>query len=75
MADGTFLEIRANAVKVKAQAARYSLLNEVLYRHSFLGPYLRCLLRGEAMLVMEQVHLGVCRTHIGGGKLCHQIIT
>ena len=52
--DGTFPEICAEAVKVKAQVARYSLLNGVLYRRSFSGPYLRCLLRGVAMLVMSK---------------------
>ena len=64
--NGAFLEICAEAVKVKARVARYSLLNGVLYRHSFSGPYLRCLPQGEAMLVIEQVHQGVCGTHIRG---------
>ena len=27
------------------------------------------------MLLMEQVHLGVCGTHIDGKTLCHRIVT
>ena len=30
---------------------------------------------GEAVLVMEQVHQGVCRMHIKGRTLCYRIIT
>ena len=60
---------------MKARAAKYSLMNGVLYRSSFLRRYLRCLPWGEAVLVMEQVHQGVCGMHIKGRTLCYRIIT
>ena len=41
--NGALLENWAKLVKVKAQASRYSLVNDVLYRRSFSGPYLRCI--------------------------------
>ena len=62
--NGAFFENRVEVVKVKAQEARYSLMNEVLYRCSFLGPYLRCLPLGETEQVIEQVHEGVWGTYI-----------
>ena len=62
--NGAFFENRVEVVKVKAQAARYSLMNEVLYRCSFLGLYLRCLPLGETEQVIEQVHEGVWGTYI-----------
>ena len=46
--NGSLPENRAEVVKVRAQAARYSLINGLLYRQSFSGPYLRCIPRGEA---------------------------
>ena len=75
LSHGTLPKNRAEAVKVKAQATRYSLMDGMLYRHSFSGPYLRCFPHGEAEKVIEQVHQGICGTHIRGQTLCHQIIT
>ena len=60
---------------MKAHATRYSLINGELYWHSFSGSYLRCLPKEEAEPVVEQVHQGVCGTHIGGQTLCHRIVT
>ena len=65
------LENQAEDVKIKARAARYSLMDGMLYMCSFSGPYLRCLPHGEVEKVIEQVHQGVCGPHIGGRTLCH----
>ena len=71
-------EDRSEVVKVKARvarAARYALINDILYMRSFFGPYQRCVLPDEAKHVIEQVHKGICNTHIGGQSLCHRIMT
>ena len=73
--NGSLLENRAEAVKVKDRLARYSLMNGVLYKHSFSGSYLRCLPLEETERVIEHVHQGVCGTHIGRRTLSHRIIT
>ena len=39
---GTLPEDRSEAVKVKARAVRYTLINDTLYKQSFTGPYQRC---------------------------------
>ena len=75
LSHGMLHENRAKAVKVKAIATRYSLVDGMLYRHLFLRPYLRCLPREETDKVIVQVHQGVCGMHIKGQKLCHRIIT
>ena len=59
LANGALPKICAEAIKLKAQATRYPLLNGALYRHSFLGSSLRCLPLREVILVKEQVHQGV----------------
>ena len=41
-------------------------MDGMLYRHSFSRSYLRCMPRGEAEKVIEQVHQGIYGTHIGG---------
>ena len=53
--NGVLLENQAEVVKVKARATRYSLMNGVLYRCSFLGSYLRCLPKEEAKRVLGHV--------------------
>ena len=64
--NGALLENRVEVVKVRALGVRNSLINDMLYRRSFLGPYLRCIPRGEAERIIKQVHQGVCSMHIGG---------
>ena len=66
LSHGTLLENRAEAVKVKAIATRYSLIDRMLYRRLFFGPYLRCLPCEEIEKVIVQFHQGVCGTHIKG---------
>ena len=38
----TLLEDKCEAVKVKARAAKYNLINGIMYRRSLFGPYQRC---------------------------------
>ena len=45
--NGVMLENRAEVVKVKARSTRYSIVNEVLYRRSFSGSYLKVLTQRE----------------------------
>ena len=75
LSHGKLLGNQAEAVKVKAREARYSLMDGVLYRRLFSGLYLRCLPHGEAEKVIEQVHQGVCGMLIRGRTMCHRIIT
>ena len=42
LVNGALPENRFKAVKVKARAVRYFLMNGVMYRRSFSRPYLRC---------------------------------
>ena len=51
----TLLEDRREVAKVKARAARYTLLNGVLYRRSFSEPYQRCVLPDEAKRITEKI--------------------
>ena len=73
--NGVLPENRAKVIKVKVWAARYLIVNGVLYRRSFSGLYLRCLPKEEVERVIEQVHQGARGMHIGGRTLCHRIVT
>ena len=54
--NGALPENRAKAIKVRVRTIRYSLINDLMYRWSFSSPYSRCILRGEAEKIIEQVH-------------------
>ncbi|XP_021999239.1 uncharacterized protein LOC110896105 [Helianthus annuus] len=63
--DGTLLEDRAQARKMKVKALRYQIHDEKLYRKTFLGPLLRCLTPEEASYVIREIHWGICGNHSG----------
>ena len=57
--------------KIRVQAFRFTLIEGDLYRRSFGGPYLRCLIQPEIQYVLSELHEGVCGNHSGGRTLAH----
>ena len=72
--DGSPLEGKDEARKLKVQLTRYVLLNEVLYKRGFSQPYLRCLLPDEANYVLREVHEEACGNHSGARSLIHKVV-
>ena len=56
--DGRLLEGKDEARKLRIRAARYVLMDEVLYKRGFSQPYLRCLAPDEANDVLREVYEG-----------------
>ncbi|KAK3037368.1 hypothetical protein RJ639_030466 [Escallonia herrerae] len=55
-------------------AARYAVVESVLYKRSFTLPYLRCLTPTEADYALREVHEGICGQHLGGRALAHKVL-
>lgn len=55
------------------RALRYALIDGVLYKRSFVIPYLLCLRPDDARLALEEVHEGIYGKHLGGRALAHKI--
>ncbi|XP_074377386.1 uncharacterized protein LOC141718914 [Apium graveolens] len=55
------------ARKLFVRALRYSLIDGILYKRSFIIPYLRCLRPNEARLALEEVHECICGQYLGVG--------
>ena len=72
--DGRLLEGKDEARKLRIRAARYVLMNEVLYKRGFSQPYLRCLASDEANYVLREVHEGACGNHSGARSLIHKVV-
>ena len=69
-------EDKSEAEKIHRKAPWFQLSkDQKLYKQSFLGPYLLCV-RPEALeLLLEELHEGICGSHIGGRSLAHRVIT
>ena len=61
------------ARKLTIRAAKYVLIDEVLYKWGFSQPYLRCLALDESNYVLREIHEGVCGNHSGVKALVHKV--
>ncbi|XP_060972410.1 uncharacterized protein LOC133038318 [Cannabis sativa] len=68
-------EDKNEARRVKAQAARFSIIRGKLYKRSYSGPYLRCVNPAEAKYILAELHEGECGNHSGGRSLAHRALT
>ena len=70
------LEEKSETEKVRRKALRFWLsVYRKLYKRSFFGPYLFCVHPEASGSLLEELHEGVCGSHIGGRSLSHQAIT
>ena len=72
--DGKLPEGKDEARKLRIRAARYVLMDEVLYKRGFSQPYLRCLAPHEANYVLREIHEGACGNHSGARSLIHKVV-
>ena len=61
--EGKLPEGKDEARKLRVKAARYVLMDEVLYKRGFSQPYLRCLAPDEVNYMLREVHEGACGNH------------
>ncbi|GKA69580.1 reverse transcriptase domain-containing protein [Tanacetum coccineum] len=63
--DGTLPGDRKKASKLRIKARQYELLEEVIYKRSFLKPWLTCVGPLQADFVIRKIHEGWCSMHAG----------
>ena len=69
-------EEKPEAEKIRRKAPRFWLSEDKkLYKRSFSGPYLLCAHPEASESLLEELHEGICGSHIGGRSLSHQAIT
>ncbi|GKA46918.1 hypothetical protein Tco_0739801 [Tanacetum coccineum] len=54
---------KARAIKIKAR--QYTMINDVLYKKSFLEPWLRCVGPIQVEYVVKEIYEGSCSMHSG----------
>ncbi|GJW96622.1 hypothetical protein Tco_0178430, partial [Tanacetum coccineum] len=63
--DETLPDDKKEASKLRIKARQYELIEGVLYRWSFLTPWLRCVGPLQADYVIREIHEGSCNMHAG----------
>ena len=72
--DGHLPQDADEARKIRKRAARFMILNNVLYKRGFSMPYLKCVNDDEAKYILEEIHEGICRDHTGPRSLVSKVI-
>ena len=74
--DDTLPEEKSEAEKIRRRAPRFWLSDDhKLYKRSYFGPYLLCIHLEASELLLEELHEGICGSHMGGRSLSHRAIT
>ena len=69
-------EEKTEADNIRRNASRFWLSeDQKLYKCSFSGPYLLCVHPKTSKLILEELHEGICGSHIRGRSLSHRAIT
>ncbi|GJW88586.1 reverse transcriptase domain-containing protein [Tanacetum coccineum] len=58
-------EEKRKARAIRRKARRYAVTNRVLYKRSFLGPWLQCVRPLQANYILREIHDGSCSMHAG----------
>lgn len=62
---GILPQEQKDARRIRRTAQKFELRNNILYRRSFLQPWLRCVGPLQADYVLKEIHAGSCATHSG----------
>nr|GEY56904.1 reverse transcriptase domain-containing protein [Tanacetum cinerariifolium] len=65
LVEGILPKERKKARAIRRKARRYAATDGVLYKKSFLGPWLRCVGPLQANYVLREIHEGSCSMHAG----------
>ncbi|XP_068498225.1 uncharacterized protein [Phaseolus vulgaris] len=74
VADGILPLKPTEARKIKKNLTKYTLIDGELFRHGFTHPILVCVSGEQCARIMEELHEGICGSHIGGRSLASKAI-
>ena len=65
---------RFESRKLQRKAARYTLRQNLLYKRSYLNPWLRCITPEEGERILQDIHDGLCGSHVGHRMLAKKVL-
>ena len=72
--DGHLPQDIDEAKKVRKRVARFTIVNNTLYKRGFSKPYLKCVDEEGAKYILEEIHEGVYGDHAGPRSLVNKVI-
>ncbi|GJU66797.1 reverse transcriptase domain-containing protein [Tanacetum coccineum] len=75
LVSGILPEDKKLARKVRVKALNYRIINEILYKRSFLTPLLRCVCPRQTKKVIMEIQRGAFEPHAGPRSLVAKITT
>ena len=67
-------EDEASIARMIARARSYTLINGTLYKKGVVQPLLKCIPQSESKNLLQEIHLGICGSHIGPRALSAKAI-
>ncbi|XP_068504620.1 uncharacterized protein [Phaseolus vulgaris] len=74
LADGLLPAEPIEAKAVKRNAGKYTLIDGKLFHHGYTHPILTCVSGDQYTRIMEELHEGICGSHVGGKALSLKVI-
>jgi hypothetical protein len=66
-------ENKTELPRMQQRAKAYQVISDELYKTSVIGPFLRCISKDEGKELLAEIHLGICRDHIGSRALTTKV--
>ena len=58
-------EHEASIARMIARARSYTLIDGILYKKGVVQPLLKCIPQSEGKYLLQEIHSGLCGSHIG----------
>ncbi|KAI5328567.1 hypothetical protein L3X38_027964 [Prunus dulcis] len=72
LTNGTLPEDKTQARKLRYRSARYTVINDVLYKRGYTTPYLKCLTAEQGDYVLREIHNGDANTLVKKCDKCQR---
>lgn len=69
---GDILEDMVKARQLQMRAARYTLIENELYKRGFGTPLLKCITPDQGQVMLKEIHAGVYENYAEGQSLAHK---
>ncbi|GJV99658.1 reverse transcriptase domain-containing protein [Tanacetum coccineum] len=74
LTEETLLAEKEKTRAVRRKSGRYAVINGVLYKKSYLGPWLRCVRPLQENYILREIHEGSCSMHAGTKSMVEKAI-
>jgi len=74
LADGLLPAEPTESKTVKSYAGKYTLINGKVLCHGYTHAILTCVSWDQCTYIMEELHEGICGSHVGGRALLLKVI-